>query len=116
MVENAFHLAHPLVADAVTVHRGAGIDVQFGIGHGGMDPLGPQFEQPIEAAQRVRGKDGARRRRVARLRMTKAIEQAVGNDASFARQPGRHGACVILAGHDHGGPIPDERRENPRLL
>ena len=85
--------------------------------HSGFDPRDPEIEQPVEPAQRVRGEDRPRRRRLARRRGAEALKNAVGDDlAPAARQPARDRRRVIGAGHHQGGTVPGEPPQIARLL
>src|SRR5204862_396198 len=58
----------------------------------------------------------ARRRRLAQFGVSERVEDAVGDDLSFAGQPAGDGARVVLAGHDQRGAMAQERSEKTRLL
>ena len=84
--------------------------------HRRRDARHPQIEQPIEPAQRVRGEDRARRRRLARDGPAKPVEHAIRDRlAAAVQQPGRDRFRVIGAGHDQGRPMPGESPDVARL-
>src|SRR5438067_2256337 len=59
--------------------------------------------------------DDAAERLHAQFGVPEGVEDAVGDDLSFAGQPGGNRARVVLTGHDQRGTIAQERSEKTRL-
>ncbi len=96
-------------------HRptGRNRDAAPACGSAGWMRCSQMIEQPIEAAQRVRGEDRARRRRrCQRLGVTKRFGDRIRDrDAAAARHPARHRRFMIAAGGDDHGLVAPQRAD-----